>query len=141
MLYPITKVIDKGLHITKRLKKDILLMIQLVVSAILFSHMLACIWISLGLLDTDKLEEFQHSWLLRDENNFPYPDDNKSRTTVYCFAIYWILTTMTTVGYGDYTGSTNVEYLFSMALQFTGVCFSALMTATMFSVFGRSYKF
>jgi hypothetical protein len=41
------------------------------------------------------------------------PDfDANNITAVYIRAIYFIITTLTTVGYGDFKGFTNNEYLF-----------------------------
>jgi len=31
---------------------------------------------------------------------------------IYVSAIYWVITTLTTVGYGDYKGYTQQEYIF-----------------------------
>ena len=42
------------------------------------------------------------------------PDDSFS---TYVKSVYFILQTITTVGYGDCPGSTQYEYLFSMALE------------------------
>lgn len=36
---------------------------------------------------------------------------------MYIFSIYFILQTLTTVGYGDHTGSTTNEYIFCMILE------------------------
>jgi hypothetical protein len=35
--------------------------------------------------------------------------DNSSISSKYIFALYWIFETITTVGYGDYTGATTHE--------------------------------
>lgn len=43
-------------------------------------------------------------------------------------AIYWVITTLTTVGYGDYKGYTKHEYIFQMVVEFLGIAvFSYLM--------------
>lgn len=43
-------------------------------------------------------------------------------------AIYWVITTLTTVGYGDYKGYTKQEYIFQMVVEFLGIAvFSYLM--------------
>jgi hypothetical protein len=34
--------------------------------------------------------------------------------TKFIFAFYWIFEVITTVGYGDYIGATQLEYLFSI---------------------------
>ncbi len=39
---------------------------------------------------------------------------------------------ITTVGYGDYTGSTSIEYCFTMGIEFLGfVIFSVLQIAVL----------
>ena len=44
--------------------------------------------------------------------------------------MYWICTVVTTVGYGDYTGSTSIEYIVTFGLEFFGlVVFSLLQVA------------
>lgn len=43
--------------------------------------------------------------------------DDHDSTSIYIIALYYILQTITTVGYGDYTGSTRNEYLFAMVLE------------------------
>mmetsp|Transcript_35460 Transcript_35460/g.46675 ORF Transcript_35460/g.46675 Transcript_35460/m.46675 type:complete len:213 (+) Transcript_35460:2-640(+) len=46
------------------------------------------------------------------------------------FADYWVCTVITTVGYGDYTGGTSLEYVFTFGIEFFGfVIFAALQIA------------
>ena len=47
---------------------------------------------------------------------------------MYITATYWVITTLTTVGYGDYKGYTDSEYIFQMVVEFIGIgIFSYLM--------------
>lgn len=49
------------------------------------------------------------------------------------FAFYWVLQSVSTVGYGDYTaaaGNTD-EYLFTLFLEFTGIVFFSALTFKM----------
>jgi hypothetical protein len=48
--------------------------------------------------------------------NFNSFDENDF-ASMYIFSIYFILQTLTTVGYGDHTGSTTNEYIFCMILE------------------------
>ena len=49
-----------------------------------------------------------------------YSEDfhGKPIITQYIFSFYWIFEVITTVGYGDYTGATSHEYIFSIILEF-----------------------
>jgi hypothetical protein len=49
---------------------------------------------------------------------------------IYVRASYFILTTITTVGYGDNTGSNTYEYIFSMCVEFVGLTYFSLLTGT-----------
>ena len=42
--------------------------------------------------------------------------------------MYWVFTVLTTVGYGDYTGTNSNEYIYSILLEFCGLSFFALLT-------------
>lgn len=50
--------------------------------------------------------------------------------TIYANAFYFILTTITTVGYGDISGNTSREFVFSMFVEFIGLTFFSLLTGT-----------
>ena len=50
-----------------------------------------------------------------------------SKTQLFIYATYWVCTVVTTVGYGDYTGSTSIEYAFSFAIEFFGFFIFALI--------------
>lgn len=55
------------------------------------------------------------SWLDQDGDNGGCDSgiavDRTNKTNVYITSIYWVITTLTTVGYGDYKGYTPKEYL------------------------------
>lgn len=47
---------------------------------------------------------------------------------MYIKSVYWVITTLTTVGYGDYKGYTPSEYIVQMGVEFLGIgIFSYLM--------------
>lgn len=55
-------------------------------------------------------------------------DMPEERYLQYVTSIYWVITTLTTVGYGDYKGYTPEEYMFQMIIEFLGIgVFSFLM--------------
>ena len=45
----------------------------------------------------------------------------------YISAIYWVITTFTSVGYGDIHGSTQTEYLFTIGIDMLGIAFYGYM--------------
>jgi len=61
--------------------------------------------------------------------------------TIYANAFYFILTTITTVGYGDITGKTTIEYLFSMCVEFIGLTFFSFLTGTISVMFSGDQSF
>lgn len=67
-------------------------------------HFLGCMWIYLG-------KKINGSWIRR----IPASDinvNNNNNYDVYITSTYWVITTLTTVGYGDFKGYTPQEYLF-----------------------------
>lgn len=54
----------------------------------------------------------------------------QSKTNLYCFSVYWVCTVLTTVGYGDYAGTTSLERIYTFLLEFFGlVVFSVFQVA------------
>jgi hypothetical protein len=50
-----------------------------------------------------------------------------TEVTKYITSFYWVVTTLTTVGYGDYKGFTNNEYIFTYIVEFIGILFFSIM--------------
>lgn len=99
----------------------ILDMVTYMASAI---HILGCLWIGIGFA-------VECSWLeaegggCNDGNKAVNPDKDDE---LYIQSIYFIITTLTTLGYGDFKGYTPKEYLFQMIVEFLGIgVFSYLM--------------
>jgi len=57
------------------------------------------------------------------------------------FAFYWITETLTTVGYGDYTGTTREELLFTMMLEFVGLTFFSFLMGSISSMLNKKSRF
>ena len=55
----------------------------------------------------------------------------------YIRAIYWVITTMTTVGYGDITPTTNVQTLYAMFVMILGVGTYGYIIANLSNFFGN----
>ena len=97
---------------------------------------MAVIWIKIGL---DKSQE--GSWVnsyveeMQEKTGDPTVNEYTYMWTIYVNAFYFILTTITTVGYGDISGSTTNEYLFSMCVEFIGLTFFSFLTGTISVMF------
>ena len=65
---------------------------------LLFAHWLTCGWIYL--------------------RTFPVDADN---VTKYITSLYWVIETLTTVGYGETTPITNAQHIYAMIIMLTGV--------------------
>jgi hypothetical protein len=51
------------------------------------------------------------------------------------------MTTVSTVGYGDYTAGTRSEILFVLFLEFVGFCFFGLMMYSVSAAFSGGFDF
>jgi hypothetical protein len=76
-------------------------------------HMAACVWYSIAVFNHFEPE----SWVVRKG----YQD--KGMEYIYPVAVYWAITTLTTVGYGDVTARTTDELSFSLVWMFFGIIF------------------
>ena len=63
------------------------------------------------------------------------PDDANNAYEIYWMAFFFVLTTITTVGYGSGTGSTKIEYIYCMVNQLLGLTFFSLIMSTITSLF------
>ena len=57
------------------------------------------------------------------------------------FTYYWIFETFTTVGYGDYAGSSSYEFLFSLLLEFAGLIINSVLLFIMSTFFEAEIGF
>ena len=126
---------------SKKRQNDLTGFASLIFYVIYVSHLMACGWLYLGqfypCVDKlgDPLLDCTKSWVY--EAGF----DDKPKHTQYIFAFYWIFEVITTVGYGDYSGSTSGEYVFSIALEFLGLTFFSFLMGSINGIFNTSDNF
>jgi len=104
-------------------------MVKGVIFVYLFVHYLACGMLYIGY---DNKEE---GWVYI--NDFNYEDELHT----YIFAFYWIIEVLTTVGYGDYSGTTASELLGSMLIMFFGLLFFSYMLGSVSDIINKSDSF
>ena len=79
--------------------------------SIFFFHISSCLFVFLAEFDADPLD----SWRYGD----PYIHYDKF--DLYITSVYYVVTTMSTVGYGDISGGTTLERIYCIILMLTGV--------------------
>ncbi|EAS07210.2 cyclic nucleotide-binding domain protein (macronuclear) [Tetrahymena thermophila SB210] len=107
---------------SKLKKKNIYLykVIETLILYILLCHVLGCIFILLGKIESD----FNSSWMIKvpaPQKNFPKnirAQLNISNESLYLHAIYWAYVTTSHVGVGDVTGVNLREKVFSILVMY-----------------------
>ena len=124
---------------SKKRQTDLINFMILILMVLYLSHIMACIWIALGLSEQCNSplspDNCTQSWVFL--NGFDqYPDRSK-----YIFALYWIIEVITTVGYGDFYGATTKEYMFSIIVEFLGLTYFSFLMGCISRLFNVSDSF
>ena len=93
----------------------------LTAGTLLLAHLCACAWIHLGKMSED-------SWINVQKATGDEVWATYGMSHIYILSLYWICTVLTTVGYGDFSGTTYEELGFSMFLEFGGLLLFATLT-------------
>eukprot|EP00347_Sterkiella_histriomuscorum_P000928 403373987 len=81
-------------------------------------HVLACFWILLSYTE--------NSWI--NSSYILNQSDRESYLFVYVTSLYFVTTTATTVGYGDFSALNSWEKIYLLFLEFTGICTFSVIT-------------
>ena len=92
-------------------------------------HIMSCFWIFIGNEGFNQGGPNGAGWLHSDNDLGPW--------LMYLKAFYFIVTTMTTVGYGDMSGGTPHEHIFCILLMLFGVFAFSMITGTLASVLSQ----
>ena len=105
------------------------MLILLLCFYMLVAHWLACIWYSIGRSDADNGVQYSWLWKLANITQNPYsyvwPNDSStpelingpSRKTMYVTALYFTMTCMTSVGFGNVAAETDNERIFTICMM------------------------
>ena len=86
---------------------NIYIVVRLISLFIMIFHVFACGWIIVGNCDNPEAfipcnEEYAHGWIFRDEAKISTLPSDYRNIYIYITSLYFISTTATTVGYGDF---------------------------------------
>ena len=96
---------------------------------VISAHIATCLWIILAdLVGTGK--DYGGTWLEPFEEQYGHHED----ISLYYVAFYWCITTITTVGYGDISGSNNFERVFCSIIMVVGVIMFSLANGALASI-------
>ena len=112
------------LSIDKKTVENIFILIKTTISALFFIHIIAWLWIIIG-------RNLNDGWISL-YSEFNSSDD--VQFTAYIPAFYFIVTTVTTIGYGDYLPKQVLEMIFVMAIELTGLALFAYFIGIILSI-------
>ena len=133
------KILMSWLGYTRQKVEEYVDFIQLEFGVLLCTHIMAIIWIGIGKQEGGWVQIFIENARTEFEN--PSLGIENYRIEIYANAFYFILTTITTVGYGDISGSTTPEYIYSMCVEFIGLTFFSMLTGTISTMFSGDQSF
>ena len=115
-------------------KKFLISMIKifdLCVILCIVSHFFACNWMLIG-----------YKLMLNENDGWIYAlyDDDlivPNFWSIYIASIYWVITTFTSVGYGDIRGYTMIEQSFQIVVMMIGIAFYGYMIGTFQTLFNE----
>ena len=101
------KYLNRFVKVKAGIERIILFMILFV----LMCHIIACFWIILLNLETDDYATWIYTKMYQD----------MSDSDIYIRSLYFTVTTITTVGFGDITPQTTLEMIFAVIVMICGV--------------------
>lgn len=101
---------------------------------ILASHIATCFWIILAsLMGTHEGSDHYIGTWLESFSKGGMNDDY----SIYYVSFYWCITTITTVGYGDISGTNNTERMFCSFVMVVGVIMFSLANGALASIISQ----
>ncbi|KAJ6217381.1 hypothetical protein RDWZM_008538, partial [Blomia tropicalis] len=116
------------------------MLILLLCFYMLVAHWFACIWYSIGRTDSENYLTYSWLWKLGNVTQLPFHlrpnnvtarielDGGPERSTMYITSLYFTMTCMTSIGFGNVAPETDNEKVFTICMMVIG----ALLYATIF---------
>ena len=101
-------------------------MLKIVAMIMLVTHLVGCFWFLIGLTGGDS--DLNGGWIFR------YYLGDSPKSTQYVASMYWALSTLTTVGYGDISARTPQEQIYAMVAMLVGVSWYAYIVSSMSTI-------
>nr|AHX24685.1 Erg1 [Nematostella vectensis] len=117
----------------------------LMCSFALLAHWLACIWYAIGNLERQRTNS-THGWLdvLAEQIHRPFDekevDSGPDIESKYITALYFTLSSLTSVGFGNVSPNTNAEKIFSICVMLIGSLFYAAIFGNVAAIIARLYS-
>ena len=94
------------------------------VTFFLFCHIIACVWVMIYKFEDNQPETWVYLNDFQDLSNYD----------LYVRAVYFTVTTITTVGFGDISPGTNIEMKFGVVVMISGVIAFSYATGALSSI-------
>ncbi|KAM6897260.1 voltage-gated delayed rectifier potassium channel KCNH4 isoform 2-T2 [Xenentodon cancila] len=111
----------------------------------LLAHWMACIWYMIGRKEIDTNEMWEIGWLheLGKRLETPYVNSTVGGPTVrssYIAALYFTLSSLTSVGFGNVCANTDAEKIFSICTMLVGALMHAVVFGNVTAIIQRMYS-
>ncbi|XP_058476794.1 potassium voltage-gated channel subfamily H member 4 isoform X1 [Solea solea] len=111
----------------------------------LLAHWMACIWYMIGRKEIETSESWDIGWLheLGKRLETPYINSTVGGPTVrssYIAALYFTLSSLTSVGFGNVCANTDAEKIFSICTMLIGALMHALVFGNVTAIIQRMYS-
>ena len=116
----------KNIHLALRLSIQLERLIYFMLLIGFLIHLIACVWLFIGNLHEDD----SSSWI----RDFGYLD--YSNEDLYIVAIYWSVTTLVTVGYGDIYPTNTIERIYCFIIMITGIITYSYTVSSISNIIG-----
>jgi hypothetical protein len=126
-LVKIVNMLDRITNSLSLVVANIMRMIKIIASFVLFSHLMGCFWYYLGRTGRDQTDP-PTGWLIAFADLVNDADGNElPMWDMYTLSLYWAIVSICTTGYGDFYGTTTNERTFITVMLLVGAILYAFL--------------